>query len=176
MRSIESRYADMERGTRGGRASDGKKTGYTSGRVCPSCCSRRCAAEYPGVPSRSVWFGTRNETFLTDVLIPLVGRPGELWCNVCEKFTSDVPSWLPGQPVGLAVCSKCNESCGCNECWPDVGSFCETCNVFECHRCQRGWYNGDAGIFCSAHRGGLANTFHDGLFGDDFYDDDEDDY
>ena len=164
-RACEARHTDMERGTRPpGR--DGVKAGYTSGRVCPCCCTRRCAAEFPAVPSRSAWFGTRRETVLTDALIPLVGRPGEQWCEGCDKFTSDLPQ-LPGGQVGIAICSQCRQNFGCNECWVDAGDFCETCNVFECYDCQTGWYNGDEGIFCSAHRGVLAN---------DYSDEDADDY
>ena len=150
-RELCDRACESRRTAIRGNDSPHSSKAYTSTRVCPCCCSKACAAEFPAVPHKSVWFGTGCENVLKDALVAKVGQPGETWCKQCEKFTTEWPQ-VTCAPCGPAFCHGCNEDLGCDECWPDHGSFCETCNVFECDECQDDWYNGDLGIFCGAHR------------------------
>ena len=35
-----------------------------------------------------------------------------------------------------SYCSCCDEHAGCDDCWPDNGSFCSQCNIFVCNDCD----------------------------------------
>jgi len=96
-------------------------------------------------------------------------------CPLCQKDTTDYPendAAMVAQGCGAAFCEGCGEDLGCNECWVEHGSFCEGCNIFECHECERGWDHengptGAPGISCSAckPRGRRSGGAMGGFFG-----------
>ena len=136
-----------------------EKKGKLSRIKCPCCLSKRCVAEYPTVPSKSLWFGTGSENVLlagcSDAPIPPV-PPGSKWCDRCEEHKNIVEDF---RFSSNAVCAACDydHSHLCDECAFDFISFCEGCGKCECTECengQAGWNHmygpsGAIGISCA---------------------------